>query len=190
VISRLYGLARADRGALEQHLLEMMRDQRPGDIVQALMDVGAMICRPRQPRCGICPLAAECAALASGTPDSFPEPRARKSRPHRYGTAWWTERDGYVWLVRRPAKGLLGGMPALPGTDWGETPNGQSGRLGSVRHVFTHFSLDLAIEARSEPAGDGWWQPLDSLDEAGLPTLYQRAAEVALGACADARAAA
>jgi A/G-specific adenine glycosylase len=83
-------------------------------------------------------------------------------------------------LVRRPAKGLLGGMPALPGGDWTDTREAHPSNLGTVRHVFTHFSLDLAIVRRSEPVGEGWWVPLDHLGEAGLPTLYRRAAEAAL----------
>jgi len=181
VIARLHGLGRPERGSIEVRLLEMMSEQHPGDVVQALMDLGATICRPRQPRCGDCPLSAECDARASGNPASFPEPRVRKTRPHRYGTAWWIERDGHVWLVRRPAKGLLGGMPALPGSEWSDTAQPGSAPLGSIRHVFTHFSLDLAIEARGEPVDEGWWQPMDTLAEAGLPTLYRKAAALVLG---------
>jgi A/G-specific adenine glycosylase len=190
VLSRLHAVAEPARSEIERHLLDLMARQRPGDVVQALMDVGATVCRPRHPRCGLCPLSGECAALASGNPESFPKPRPRKARPQRCGTAWWIERDCHVWLVRRPAKGLLGGMPALPGGEWKEAELPASNRLGSIRHVFTHFSLDLAIEARAEPVGEGWWQPLDSLDQAGLPTLYLRAAAVALAALQETRAAA
>jgi A/G-specific adenine glycosylase len=179
VISRLRGRTQVSRAEIEGDLVGMMQSQRPGDVVQALMDLGATICRPKEPRCGTCPLRTECAAAASGDPESFPTPRLRKARPHRYGVAWWIERDGRVWLVRRPAKGLLGGMAALPGTDWTDAPSAAAS-LGTVRHVFTHFSLDLALEARKEPVGEGWWQPLDRLDEAGLPTLYRKAAALAL----------
>jgi len=83
-----------------------------------------------------------------------------------------------VWLVRRPARGLLGGMAALPGSEWtAEQPAGVNA-IGTVRHVFTHFSLDLAVVPCAEPEASGWWHPLDRLDEAGLPTLYRRAAEL------------
>jgi A/G-specific adenine glycosylase len=81
-------------------------------------------------------------------------------------------------------------MAALPGSDWTEAPHGHPQRLGSIRHVFTHFALDLDIVRGGEPIGEGWWHPLDMLADAGLPTLYRRAAEVALAASADARAAA
>ena len=93
--------------------------------------------------------------------------------------------------MRRPAKGLLGGMAALPGPEWSdEPPRGRAAAIGVVRHIFTHFALDLRIERASEPVGEGWWQPLDRLADAGLPTLYRRAAELALSAGNATRAAA
>jgi A/G-specific adenine glycosylase len=161
-----------------------MPADQPGDFVQAMMDLGATICRPKAPRCGECPLATDCAGFLSAAPEAFPERRARAARPHKYGSAYWIERGGSVWLVRRPAKGLLGGMAALPGGEWGEAAPDRLNTIGTVRHVFTHFSLDLHIVPRAEPVGDGWWQPTDRLHEAGLPTLYRKAAELAL-ACND-----
>jgi A/G-specific adenine glycosylase len=94
----------------------------------------------------------------------------------------WTEREGQVWLVRRPAKGLLGGMAALPGSDWSEDEARAATALASIHHIFTHFALELDVVASAEPEGDGWWQPLARLDEAGLPTLYAKAAEAVLKA--------
>ncbi len=176
VIARLNGMAQPARTEVERHLLDMMDDQHPGDVVQALMDLGATVCRPKRPQCAECPLNGDCAAHTTGRPEAFPTPRQRKPRPHRYGIALWIERDGHVWLVRRPANGLLGGMAALPGGDWTEAPQQSRHSLASVRHVFTHFSLDLAVEARTEPDADGWWQPLDAIESAGLPTLYMKAA--------------
>lgn len=188
VISRLHGRTQVSRREIEQDLLDMMEAERPGDVVQALMDLGAIICRPKRPRCELCPLRSGCIAAASGDPESFPAARLREARPHRYGSAWWTERDGHVWLVRRPAKGLLGGMAALPGTEWTDDRPSAVDSIGTVRHVFTHFSLDLFLQRRTEPDGEGWWHPRDRLDEAGLPTLYRKAAALAL-ATEDRRAA-
>ena len=66
-------------------------------------------------------------------------------------------------------------MAALPGDDWSaEGPF--LGAAARVRHVFTHFALELAIVELPAPVGEGWWQPLDTLDQAGLPTLYRHAA--------------
>nr|WP_276591717.1 A/G-specific adenine glycosylase [Sphingomicrobium nitratireducens] len=154
---------------------------RAGDYAQAMMDLGATICRPKNPRCDVCPICEDCAAFASGDPEAIPARKAKKVRPERRGTAWWIEKDGAVWLVRRPGKGMLGGMAALPGTSWEDgAPNDID--APHVRHVFTHFALTLAVERRaSPPGGEGWWQPLSSLGDAGLPTLYAKAAALMTG---------
>ena len=182
VAARLHALAEPGAAQITAIVAGMTPPDRPGDFAQAMMDLGATICRPKAPQCVSCPLAEQCAGAALGTPESFPAKKPKRVRPLRHGTAWWIERNGAVWLVRRPPTGLLGGMPALPGSEWGDQPEAANGaELGSVRHVFTHFALDLRIERRSAIAGDGWWQPIDSLERAGLPTLYRRAVEVALG---------
>lgn len=180
VIGRLEGLRSPRLTEIERELRGMMAAENPGDVVQALMDLGATICRPKEPRCAICPLGSDCAARKSGEPQAYPDPPQRKPRPHRYGTAWWIERDEQVWLVRRPATGLLGGMAALPGSNWTDAPTGTGEALATVRHVFTHFSLDLAVERRPEPPAEGWWQPIASLAKAGLPSLYLKAARETL----------
>ena len=184
-------LGAADDRQIERLTFGMIPNGRAGDFTQAMMDLGATICRPKTPQCGVCPLRNHCAAHASGNPEGYPVLKARTPRHHRNGLAYWIERDGHVWLVRRPAKGLLGGMAALPGSDWtGEPRQAHTARVGKVRHVFTHLTLDLTIVRRREPVGDGWWHPLDHLANAGLPTLYRRAAELALAATERARAAA
>jgi A/G-specific adenine glycosylase len=182
VVARYHGVEkpRAEaRELIRNHAGAMTPADRPGDFAQAMMDLGATICRPRNPDCPACPLADACIAAASGSPERFPAPKMRPIRPHRHGLVWWILRDGAVWLMRRPAKGLLGGMAALPGPDWQDQPPAVSA-LATVRHGFTHFTLDLHIAARAEPAGEGWWQPLDRIDDAGLPTLYRKALEAML----------
>ncbi|HEX7930773.1 MAG TPA: A/G-specific adenine glycosylase [Sphingomicrobium sp.] len=166
---------------LRNLLDEITPNMRAGDFAQAMMDLGATICRLRSPNCPACPLSSDCKAFASGEPEQFPAPKRRAIRPTRYGVAHWIERNGHVWLVRRPAKGMLGGMAALPGPDWSDEPEPRIAPLGSVAQVFTHFRLELAIVASSEAIGDGWWQPVDRLVDAGLPTLYRRAVESVLG---------
>lgn len=183
VIARLYAIDQpiaSARGQIRAFAEALTPHDRPGDFAQAMMDLGATICRPKKPLCLLCPLAGDCRAFASGEPEQFPAPKARRDRPHRHGVAWWIERDGKVWLVRRPARGLLGGMAALPGPEWGE--EGVAGpRIATVRHGFTHFTLDLSLVARTEPPpGDGWWHRLDRLGDAGLPTLYRKATDAAL----------
>ena len=178
VIARLHGLKRRPRLEMERLVLGLIPKDRPGDFIQAMMDLGAMICRPARPRCGDCPLRSDCTAFASGEPEAFPARKLRAARPRKYGIAYWIESDGQVWLVRRPPEGMLGGMAALPGSEWTDAKLPRIVSLGSVRHVFSHFALDLHLVPRAEPEGEGWWQPLDRLDEAGLPTLYKKAASL------------
>src|SRR5690606_12080888 len=98
--------------------------ERPGDFAQAMMDLGATICTPRDPKCLLCPVSAECEGRAQGDPARLPVKAAKKARPQRIGTAFWIERKGEVWLVRRPGRGMLGGMRALPDDGWSARADG------------------------------------------------------------------
>jgi A/G-specific adenine glycosylase len=182
VIARLNALDQplVSAKAIVRELADAMTPEYgAGDFAQAMMDLGATVCRPRQPLCSECPLAHDCAAFASGAPERFPAPKPRRIRPKRYGTAWWIERNGSVWLVRRPGSGLLGGMASLPGTGFVDEA-GVLPAIATVRHTFTHFELELAVVHESSPVGDGWWQPLERIGSAGLPTLYLRAVDAVL----------
>jgi len=182
VVARYRGIEKSidqTRDEIRALASEMTPRNRPGDFAQAMMDLGATICRSKSPQCELCPLATACVARASGHPEAFPAPKARRERPHRHGIAWWIERNGCVWLVRRPGTGLLGGMAALPGTEWSDHPATEPS-LARVSHGFTHFTLDLHVVARSAPVGEGWWQPIDKIDDAGLPTLYAKAARAVI----------
>jgi A/G-specific adenine glycosylase len=161
-------------------------DGASGDFAQAMMDLGSSLCTSRTPACLTCPLSAHCKARDLGIAADLPIKPVKRARPIRQGRAWWIERNGDVWLVRRPDKGMLGGMRALPGDEWlditGAPPCNSSG-IGTVRHVFTHFELYLTVERReafAHAVGEGEWWPIARLDEAGLPTLYRRAAEIAV----------
>lgn len=166
-------------------------DSRPGDFAQAMMDLGATICTPRSPKCLLCPLVGHCDARAAGIPEAFPVKAPRKARPLRYGTFFWVEHDEKVLLVRRPARGLLGGMRALPTGPWTDTPPALAGapfdidwtlRNATVAHGFTHFELVAALATATIgghiDAVDGEWWPIADLDSAGLPTLFAKAVKV------------
>lgn len=193
VVSRLFAFSESlpqARPALRALVDRVTPDDRAGDFAQAMMDLGSGICSVRAPQCLICPLGTDCAARESGTPEEWPIKAAKRAKPQRRGTAYWIERDGQVWLVRRPAKGLLGGMRALPSGPWQEVDPGLAGApaaaewrdAGTVAHVFTHFALDLRVmTAKLAHAGDdGEWWPVDRIEEAGLPTLFARAAARAI----------
>jgi A/G-specific adenine glycosylase len=163
-----------------------------GDFAQAMMDLGATICTARNPKCLLCPLSGPCEARAQGRQGELPVKVVKKAKPQREGTAFWIERDGQVWLVRRSARGMLGGMRALPDDGWsaradgsGDAPIPGAWRAGGVvRHSFTHFDLELGLAIY---AGDQWpalaggeWWPVAEIEAAGLPTLFAKAARLAL----------
>ena len=165
--------------------------RRAGDFAQAMMDLGSSVCTAREPKCLLCPLAKACKARATGDPARLPVKAPKKPKPMRRGCAFWIEREGEVWLVRREGKGMLGGMRALPDDGWsaradgtGEAPMpGTWESAGVVRHVFTHAALELSVVVqRNAPAPDaeGEWWPIDRIDDAGLPTLFAKAARLVL----------
>ena len=170
---------------------------RPGDHAQAMMDLGATVCTPRSPRCGSCPLAVDCAALRAGMAEDLPRRQSRAARPTRFGTAFWAMRpDGAVLLRRRPETGLLGGMMEIPSTGWeseprpvvealAEAPAPADWRLlpGRVRHIFTHFHLELGVMSgivEDAPGTDGIWVPVARLGEHALPSVMKKIVRHAL----------
>lgn len=180
----------AVRGALEP----LVPADASGDFAQALMDLGATICRPARPACDACPLARHCAARATGRPEAYPAPQEKRKRPHRSGTLWWLAYQGDVALVRRPPGGLLGGLLGFPGSSWREgeaepPPASLLARPTGLRvdHGFTHFTLALDVWSAEPPSPlpelDGQpllWTPRTRLREIGLPTLFGKAATVML----------
>jgi A/G-specific adenine glycosylase len=193
VMARLFAVEAplpAAKPELKSLAAGLVRDDRPGDWAQALMDLGAVICRPKAPLCDRCPVAAHCAALATGAPDTYPRKTAKAERPHRYGVAYVLTRGDEVALVRRPPRGLLGGMLALPTSDWraarwsdaealAHAPAPAPWRgVGEVEHGFTHFTLTLQL-LRAEGDAEGLiWSPRRDLD--ALPSVFLKAARAGL----------
>ncbi|MFC3102255.1 A/G-specific adenine glycosylase [Altererythrobacter lauratis] len=184
----LPGVRKAIRAAADA----ITPENRAGDFAQAMMDLGATICTARDAKCLLCPLSSQCRGRATGDPLRLPVKAAKKARPRRTGTAFWIERDGAVWLVTRAGRGMLAGMRALPDDGWsargdghGDPPLGGRWQAGGVvRHTFSHFDLELGVAIYAEDAiielsGGEWW-PVERLDEAGLPTLFAKAAQLVL----------
>jgi len=174
-------------------------DARAGDFAQGAMDLGAAICRPREPICLACPLAGDCRARALGIAAELPRRQPRAKRPLRHGVVYWIARkDGAVLLRRRPETGLLGGLMEFPSSDWrakrwsaaeaaDAAPVAADWRTlpGLVRHGFTHFELELRVlvgRARREMAGKGVWCRPDAFGTQALPTLMKKVARHALAA--------
>jgi A/G-specific adenine glycosylase len=169
----------AAKREIKAALAPLVPADRPGDFAQGLMDLGAGVCTPRRPACAICPVSADCRARGRPDIERLPVKPPKKAKPQRYGIAHWIEREGRVWLVRRPGKGMLGGMRALPGGEWTDAVPAESG-IARVDHGFTHFDLRLTLVRGKMPAegpgaaAEGEWWPLSALDAAGLPTLYRK----------------
>lgn len=200
VVARLFAINTplpAARAEIRVRTADITPQTRSGDFAQAMMDLGATICTVRNPSCLLCPLAPHCSARAQGIAESLPVKPPKKAKPQRKGMAWWIEQDGQVLLVQRPGKGMLAGMRALPDDGWAAARNGDAAPPiqgqwhiidAAVSHVFTHFSLELALALYRGPQIDkvaienlnGIWWPVEQIAEAGLPTLFAKAASVAI----------
>ncbi len=156
VMSRLYNLhtplpvAKPELMVLAKALTPV---ERPGDYAQAVMDLGATICTPKSPACGICPWRDECIGRLEGTAPNLPKKTPKKAVPVRRGIAYVARRADGAWLLEtRAEKGLLGGMLGFPGSDWSEDPQPAPPLVAdwamldaTARHTFTHFHLELVI---------------------------------------------
>ena len=168
-----------------------------GDFAQAMMDLGAMVCTPHRPACGLCPVRPSCRGFAAGFAEQLPYKAVKAERPTRRGTAFVAVReDGAVLLRERPPKGLLGGMLETPSTAWEEGPQRDSAEAaaplkarwscvsGIVTHTFTHFRLELTVyraevgrTAEPKPAADPArcrWVGHRDLPESALPSVMRK----------------
>lgn len=156
VMARLYDIhdpLPAVKPVLMTKAVALTPDARPGDHAQAVMDLGATICTPRNPACGICPLRDPCKARRAGTAAELPKKTPKKKTPIRLGYAYVARRADGAWLLEtRPEKGLLGGMLGFPCSDWSDDPQPDppiaadwSDSGVEARHTFTHFHLRLRI---------------------------------------------
>jgi A/G-specific adenine glycosylase len=168
---------------------ELASRRRPGDVAQALMDLGATVCRPRLPRCEVCPWQSACVAHADGSAERLPRRASKPERPVRSGIAFLlTRQDGAILFRRRPESGLLGGLHELPGSPWlagplrvpaslEHAPVVADWRLADepVIHGFTHFVLELTLaEACTRQPPPGLWCAPHRLHELALPTVMKK----------------
>lgn len=196
VVSRLFAVAEPPRAAkreLRERARALLPRERPGDFAQALMDLGAIICTPRRPKCDLCPFVSACEAARRGAVEDFPVKGPKLAKPRRKGAAF-VARSGDATLLRtRATRGLLGGMTEFPSTPFGEDFDARAARAhapftarwrelpGKVEHVFTHFSLELTVFATTiappPPSIENCrWAASARLEREGLPTLMRKVA--------------
>ena len=199
VVSRLFAVEEAlpqAKPQIQALAATLLGPARAGDSAQALMDLGATICTPKKPACSLCPLNENCAARDRGDQDTFPRKAAKKT-----GAAFVVVRGDELLVRSRAAKGLLGGMTEVPGSDWlagqddaaalAEAPELAAvkrwhRKLGVVTHVFTHFPLELVVYTAKVPARtrapDGMrWVPIATLDGEALPNVMRKVVAHGLG---------
>lgn len=201
VFTRLYGLETPLPDVIKEVEIELFPykdNPRPGDFAQALMDLGAMICLPKNPKCFLCPIKEFCNAYQKGVQEHLPRRASKIIKPRRYGKAFIIlDTQGQVLLRKRAARGLLANMMEVPTTLWGEEQSPLESSLekhllaktllplpGLVKHAFTHFHLELEVFRGTEELEvyfSGIWVPLTHLHTVPLPTLIKKVLRLSLG---------
>jgi A/G-specific adenine glycosylase len=203
VVSRVHAIAEplpASRSTMRAHAQQWVPKTRAGDFAQALMELGARICRPKNPHCKECPVQSFCLAFAQKCPTNFPVKTPKKPPALRYGLAYVVKCGDTVLIRTRPANGLLGGMAEVPTSDWqkpdalhplspssyhdASLPEAPMKAVwkheeGQIVHIFSHIRLTLevfsAIVPADTPAPDGWrWVVQSALKDEPLSTLMRK----------------
>ncbi len=204
VVARLFALEEtlpAAKPALKHLAQSLLPARRAGDFAQGLMDLGATLCSPKRPACALCPWNGDCLARARGDQETFPRKVRKREGQLRRGAAYVALRtDGRVLLRKRPDTGLLAKMTEVPGSPWSHDFDLEQAtaplkahwrRLpGTVRHVFTHFPLELTVffahvpRATKAPKATRWVKRTDLHNEA-LPTVMRKVLAHALAAAGE-----
>ena len=194
VLVRLFALQQflpRSKQKLYKLACEMTPDNRAGDYAQALMDIGATICTPKNPVCNYCPLLGECKAKAKGIEGDLPRRPPKKNKPTRVAVVFWLTNDkGEILLRRRPEKGLLGGMIEVPSSSWlergfsvkknlDEAPCNADWSIlpGKIKHTFSHFHLELVVaigRSKKSPNLDGFWCEILDFEKYAFPTVMKK----------------
>ena len=188
----------AAKSRMKEAAAAMTPRDRPGDYAQAVMDLGATICTPRNPACGICPWREICTARRAGVQADLPVKAPKKAKPTRQGLVYVARRADGAWLLeRREDRGLLGGMLGWPGSDWTEDAPRPAPPLEGdwtlleeeARHTFTHFHLRLKIAVARAPLDlrpeRGDFLPHSSFRPSDLPTVMRKVFDLAQDSLKD-----
>jgi len=175
---------------------QLVPAQNVHDYTQAIMDLGATVCTPKQPACQSCPLSAHCLAYARGLSAELPVTRRRLAVPTRYQAIVLINCKGQKLLQRRPIEGLLGGMLEFPTVDlldaaaaeeqvgellarYGAAGDAES--IGMIRHTYSHFRLEAQVyrltgcDLRIAVDCGLFWQPETELDRIALHGAHKKA---------------
>jgi len=197
IIARLYAITTAKphlKNRVRAKMLEIMPATSAGDFVQAMMDLGSLICTAQKPQCSSCPLNNNCLAFRGGNPARLPLKADKKQKRLRTGTVFVVRSNkGRILLRKRPPHGLLAGMSEVP-NHFAEDANkhtlahapfqGDWHYQGEIVHIFTHFRLEMSVylltNMEETQLPDGWWVDEKKIRREALPTLMKKAIARAL----------
>ena len=194
VLARVHALSgRAGDPALTLAVREQARRlvdcDQPGEINQALMDIGATLCRPDNPACPECPLRRACLGLKQGKPTAYPGGKSKAARKSLRIAFAWVEHKGALLLEQRPLEGLWAGLWELPSASGAQAKRSLERRLGQkldrplarISHQLTHRQVTASVyRATAKPQlGQRWWKdpltaPLSSLARKAIVATKQR----------------
>ncbi|MDX1740200.1 MAG: A/G-specific adenine glycosylase [Rhodothermales bacterium] len=202
VLSRLFEMSddprsAAGRRAFDERATSLLDVERPGSFNEAMMELGATVCLPANPKCDDCPLSELCGARAAGTIEEYPRRRRKRSVPHYRIAVAVIQRGDHVFIQRRAENGLLGGLWEFPGgkIEVGETPQQACQRevleelgvrvhileaLESIDHAYSHFTVTLYPFVCSISAGQprtelrSRWATLEELEATAFPRANRR----------------
>jgi A/G-specific adenine glycosylase len=197
VISRIFKIETplpSSKAEIKHYAQKLTSQDRPGDYAQAMMDIGATICRPVNPLCMLCPISQFCEAYKAGCAEDFPRKIAKGAKPTRYGVVFWIINEkGQILIQKRPLKGLLAGLMEIPSSPWvphdkaalidvsqGPASLGWQFLEGEVRHTFTHFHLVLKVAWAKSQTSDGEWTNPDNFHSFAFPTVMKKVIHHAL----------
>lgn len=181
------GLIPDAKKELGEQLRPFCSESRPGDYVQALMDLGSSICTPTSPTCEQCPVANQCVAYHENNAQNLPKKAPKRQKNTRFGTIFWIKnpKNGHVFIQKRPKKGLLAGLMELPSTEWGPEKTALSSDAPVIKHTFTHFHLELTLKLCSsfpegiDPSLGQWCLP-ENLKQHAFPTVMKKVIKAAM----------
>ena len=159
VLSRYYGIeGEVDRRSVEAYAVGLTPAEHGADYASAIMDLGATVCTPLAPRCSDCPWQARCTAHAKHIEEQIPQLKKLQKQKKKGALFILRSPEGKLFIRKRPGKGLLSGLWEVPWDEestfpfeapWEELPH-------KVRHVFTHFELELSFYTVSAPFPAGF----------------------------------
>jgi A/G-specific adenine glycosylase len=186
VLCRLFAIsteAKIQKEQVQKVANALAHTTHSGALSQALMDVGSTFCKSKNPMCDNCFLKSDCLAYIQNLQNILPLKPAKPIRPKRYGHSFIMRHANQVCIEKRPEKGLLASLYQFPSSEFlSEQTKVQYPfdatwqHIGTVRHLFTHFELELTLwETTVANTNNGLWTELSNLGNYGLPTMFKKA---------------